>query len=447
MNTPAILLIDTSKEGRAALRTAHGGTTFADGSRQVSNQEVFEEILNVDGQYVRQIVIPDLFGSGTSEADIDSKKLTDALSRGYDYKLYFIMNADNRGPSDSDMILMAKINECFKRIAGLRISFRVIVNNIMEQDAYDMYQEHLAADNFKSVFESLDIPGFSFDIKVDSITLRFHPRIYMDSPPKMTAILLFGNAGAGKSTLLTQLGGTKFKAGTKFRAGYTKTIDQERVTLSNGQTVMLIDVPGLFEPSEAATKDNALELNAALKLDYEFKIFFVMKASNRGPDDAEMVMMSKINECIKTVAGSRVSFRLIVNQIMDDEVNKMYEDNMAKDKCRSFFKTLDIEGFSFDIKIDSVMLLRYSPEDIDCGGFREMMEEEVYQHSPVIIRIEKPLVFSNNDLKIYQVSFAAFVSKMYNAGGLVAGVVGGASWLLHHASNAAHDYVSTLGAQ
>ncbi|KFH72865.1 hypothetical protein MVEG_00090 [Podila verticillata NRRL 6337] len=226
----------------------------------------------------------------------------------------------------------------------------------------------------------------------------------------MTAILLFGNAGAGKSTLLTQLGGTKFKAGVTFREGFTKEVEEERVTLSSGQTVMLVDVPGLFEPSEKATQNNALELNVALRLDYEFKFFFIMKADNRGPSDAELVMMSKVNECIKTSYGSRVSFRVIVNQIMNDEVNKIYEDHVAKDNCESLFQGLDIPGYSFDIKIDSVILLRYSPEDVSCGGFKAKMEEEVYQHSEELIRVTKPLEFSNDDLTFFQKAIQAFMS-------------------------------------
>ncbi|KAF9325723.1 hypothetical protein BG006_010810 [Podila minutissima] len=260
----------------------------------------------------------------------------------------------------------------------------------------------------------------------------------------MTAILLLGNAGAGKSTLLTQLGGTKFKAGVHFRKGFTKSIEQEQVTLSNGQTVMLIDVPGLFEPDDAATMVNASVLNVALKMDFEFKIFFVMTANNRGPQDREMVMMSKINECIKTAAGSRVSFRLIVNQIMSDDVYKMYEHHVAKDNCKTLFKDLDIEGFSFDIKIDSVMLLRFDEVDIYYGRFREKMEKEVYQHSPVVIKMEMPLAFSNEDLNMYAASFRAFVQKMYNTGGLFRGAVGAMSWLLHPPGIAAYKYVKEL---
>lgn len=258
---------------------------------------------------------------------------------------------------------------------------------------------------------------------------------------RMTAILLFGNAGAGKSTLLTQLGGTKFKTGATFRAGCTKTVEQEQVTLSNGQTVILVDVPGVFEPNESNTKNNAVELNAALKLDYDFKLFFIMKADNRGPSDAEMVMMSKINDCIQHIDGTHVSFRVIVNQIMSDDVNKLYEENIAKDNCKSLFLGLDIPGFSFDIKIDSVMLLRYSPKDVSCGGFKTKMEKEVYQHCEERIRMAKTLEFSNDDLKLYQMEFWDLVKKLTKAGGLGAGVAGGAGWLLYHAGRMTHESV------
>ncbi|KAG0021822.1 hypothetical protein BGZ82_011188 [Podila clonocystis] len=261
---------------------------------------------------------------------------------------------------------------------------------------------------------------------------------YYARSSKMTAVLLIGNAGAGKSTLLTQLGGKKFKSGAKFREGFTKKVEEEPVTLSNGQTVMLVDVPGLFEPSEKATKDNASELTTALRLDYDFKIFFVMKADNRGPSDSDMVMMSKINESIKTVHGSRVSFRVIVNQIMSDDVHEIYQENLAKDNFKSFFASLDIEEFSFDIKIDSVMLLRFSPNDVSCGGFREKMEQEVSQHSQAWILLEKPLEFSNDDLKLYQKALLALASPLILAGGLIAGTVGGTGWLLYQAGKATH---------
>ncbi|KAF9382714.1 hypothetical protein CPB97_006997 [Podila verticillata] len=136
------------------------------------------------------------------------------------------------------------------------------------------------------------------------------------------AVLLLGNAGAGKSSLLTQLGGTTFESGATFRTGFTKDIYEEWVIV-NGVPFCLIDVPGLFEPDDGKTQSNAKKLTEALSRNYEYKLYFVMKASNRGPDDRELVMMARVNESIKQVSGCRVSFRVIVNQIMSQEVYAM----------------------------------------------------------------------------------------------------------------------------
>ncbi|KAF9323968.1 hypothetical protein BG006_000966 [Podila minutissima] len=93
--------------------------------------------------------------------------------------------------------------------------------------------------------------------------------------------------------------------------------------------------------------------------------------SNRGPADDEIVLVSKINDSIKQVNGHRVSFRVIVNQIMDQSVYDMFQDHLAKDNCVSFFGSLDLPGFSFDIKIDGVMLLRFDKEAVMKNKYRE----------------------------------------------------------------------------
>ncbi|KAG0324735.1 hypothetical protein BG000_002092 [Podila horticola] len=138
---------------------------------------------------------------------------------------------------------------------------------------------------------------------------------------KHTAVMLLGNAGSGRAPFSLNSVAPYFR--------YTKDIYEEWVIL-NGEPVCLIDVPGLYEPSETETKFNAQKLNLALSRDYEYKLFFVLKAGNRGPDDGEMVTMSKISESIKQVNGCRVFFRVIVNQIMDQRVYDMYQDHLRK---------------------------------------------------------------------------------------------------------------------
>ncbi|KFH72857.1 hypothetical protein MVEG_00082 [Podila verticillata NRRL 6337] len=232
------------------------------------------------------------------------------------------------------------------------------------------------------------------------------------SPDKNTngppALLLLGNAGAGKSTLLAQLGG-KFDSGAKFRRGFTKDISEELVKV-NGEDVRLIDVPGLFEPSNKETQLNAQKLNEALLLGHSYRICFVLKAGNRGPDDAEMVMMSKISECVRKSDGSKLSFGMIVNQIPSEEVGDMYKE-LAKDNFRSMFDGLSIPGFTFDINIDSVIMLPFNELELEQNKFRDTLAEEILKHPAVAIELENDISFCNNDLKRYQTALLNRVGR------------------------------------
>ncbi|KAF9315811.1 hypothetical protein BG006_003688, partial [Podila minutissima] len=250
------------------------------------------------------------------------------------------------------------------------------------------------------------------------------------STPKKTAVLFLGNSGAGKSTLLTQLGAKTFPSGVRFRKGVTKDVYEEEIMLG-GKKVLLIDVPGLYEPNENETEFNAKKLSDALSRGYDYKLYFVMKADNRGTPNHDLVMMSKINRRIKKVDGARISFRIIINQITGKNMHDMYEEEVGKDNFESLFKTLnesmEIPGFSFDIKIDSVMLLMYSEEDVKNRGFAVKIAEDVCQHSQVQIDMDADLKASNEDLTLFDAAAKTFLvgAPMIAAGGLAAGVVGG----------------------
>ncbi|KAG0306104.1 hypothetical protein BGZ98_002968 [Dissophora globulifera] len=96
-------------------------------------------------------------------------------------------------------------------------------------------------------------------------------------------------------------------------------------------------------------------------MDYDFKLFFVLKASNRGVRDEDLILKSKVNECIcQAQTKSKIAFRVIINQIMDDEVYNLYRDNMAIDNFRRFSADLKISGHKFTkIHIDNVLLFRF----------------------------------------------------------------------------------------
>ncbi|KFH72860.1 hypothetical protein MVEG_00085 [Podila verticillata NRRL 6337] len=271
------------------------------------------------------------------------------------------------------------------------------------------------------------------------------------------AVVLLGNSGAGKSTLLTQLGATNFKSGVRLRSGYTQEV-QEEVVVLKGQNVILMDVPGLYESREQATQRNAKALTKALsEKSYDYKLYFVTKADNRGPSNADLVMMSKINQCIKKVTGSRVSFRVIVNQIMGRDMYEMYQE-LADDNFKSFFKVLDtddieLRGLSFAIEIDKVMLLRFSERGVNNNRFKDVIAADVCECSQYEIEMEE-LKASNEDVSLFDaavkaswlgipLAIAGRVAPAMLGGGALAAVAlnaglalsatGGTAWLLNKA--------------
>ncbi|KAF9352751.1 hypothetical protein BGX26_009464 [Mortierella sp. AD094] len=215
------------------------------------------------------------------------------------------------------------------------------------------------------------------------------------SNSRRLAVLFFGISGSGKSTLLSQLGGG-FESGVKFREGFTKEIYEETVEIY-GEQVVLMDVPGLYEPDSKETENNAKILTKVLKRGYDYKLYFILKASNRGPDDKELVMMAKVNECVQQ-AGSNAIFRVIVNQILDEEVYDLYLKCMANDNCQRMFETLKIDGFSFNITVDSVLLLCFNRAAIKENALKKFLEKEVHEHFSSPVKLKKDLKASNNDI-------------------------------------------------
>ncbi|KAG0310539.1 hypothetical protein BGZ99_000325 [Dissophora globulifera] len=219
-----------------------------------------------------------------------------------------------------------------------------------------------------------------------------------DRKPRKVAVLFIGNIGSGKSTLLNQIGGV-FPAGVVFRRGYTDRIWEQPITL-DGKPAVLMDIPGLFEPDQNGTERNATVLTEALKMRYDFKLFFVLKADNRGVGDADLILMSKVNECIRQAQTKvRIKFRVIINQIMDDDVYNMYETSVAVDNFRGFFAGLTIKGYSFsDIHILSVLLLRFDKQKILRNEFSPEILSDVTRQRNVPVSVTANISVSNEEI-------------------------------------------------
>ncbi|KAG0258049.1 hypothetical protein BG011_003562 [Mortierella polycephala] len=498
----AVMFLGTIGAGKSALLSQIGGD-FDSGVqfRRGHTTEIREETVNLDGREVVLMDVPGLFEPDDNETQMNAWKLTNALRKPYTFKLYFVLKATNRGPTNEELVLMSKVNECVRQVDAMtRVEFRVIVNQIRSDDVYRMYKREAAQDNFQRMFSELEIEGFSFDIRVNNVLMlrydeykirhklfadeleddirghqgnqvmvrediqarnsdvkHFEPdntglwvggaiglaavlfgalvfkgitRSYLDSKAmtnhsmeRPVAVLFLGNTGAGKSTLLSQIGG-EFAAGVKFRAGYTKDIISKTIIVDK-KPLILIDIPGLFEPNEKETVLNAKKLNDALRRPYTFKLYFILMANNRGPTNEELVLMSKVNECVRQVDTKiSVEFRVIVNQIQSDDVYIMYDQYVAQDNFQGMFSKLEIEGFSFDIRISKVLMLRYDEYMIEKKLFRDILLDDIRSQPGVHISLLKDISATNKDMTTFNESARLFLIGLGTGGAI--GAVGSA---------------------
>lgn len=224
------------------------------------------------------------------------------------------------------------------------------------------------------------------------------------------AVLFIGNSGAGKSTLLSQLSDHQFGSGVCLNRGYTTEIE-EHVAAINGQSVVLMDVPGAFEFDPARTEDNAKKLTAELKQPYDFKLYFVLQASNRGPTPQELVMMHEVNKCVRqSGSGEHMTFRIIVNQIPSNVVKELYKP-LADNNFVHYFDQLRIDGYSFDIKIGKVLLLDFDENGVKVGSLRETLEQDIQQYDALSVRLEKDLTFDPNEVN----EVGGFLTTLFSA--------------------------------
>ncbi|GJJ77437.1 hypothetical protein EMPS_09796 [Entomortierella parvispora] len=177
----AVMFIGNIGAGKSALLSQIGGrfssgVKFREGfTKEISERRV---VLGTDPPVPAVLMdIPGLFEPDEKGTKGNCKVLTRALKKDYNFKLVFVLKADNRGPSDQDLVLMSKVNSSVREAnAQRKVEFQVIVNQIMDDDVYDMYKQFVAHDNFRSFFGKLKIENFSFDIQIKTVSLLMHDK-------------------------------------------------------------------------------------------------------------------------------------------------------------------------------------------------------------------------------------------------------------------------------
>ncbi|KAK3808457.1 MAG: hypothetical protein J3Q66DRAFT_76226 [Benniella sp.] len=222
-----------------------------------------------------------------------------------------------------------------------------------------------------------------------------------------TAVIFLGNMGVGKSTLLSQIGGN-FPSGLAFMTGLTKEVTEQVVCL-NGEPVILIDTPGLYEANNQATQANGLKMAEALRRGYDYKLFMVLKGTNRGITAEDLALMSKVSKCVRQANDAKVEYRVIVNQIENEDIYKMYEERVVKDNFRGIIDLIGRDQYELDIEITSVMLVRTDEAAVKGMQLREPIMEQIVAHTPTPVKV-MDIKADNNDPKLFAAIGAAVMT-------------------------------------
>ncbi|KAG0221553.1 hypothetical protein BGX31_009742 [Mortierella sp. GBA43] len=209
--------------------------------------------------------------------------------------------------------------------------------------------------------------------------------------------MFIGNSGVGKSTLLSQLGGN-FSSGFSFMEGFTKDIVEQQGTL-NGHPVILIDIPGLYESNNRATRLNGAKLMRALSKGYNYNLFFVLSDNNRGPSSEDLALMSKVSDCVRQVSGAKVTIDLIINQIRD-EVNLAYWKYLIDSKeLEKKLSSPKLDGL--DINYSNTTFLMFDRDAVAGNEYEEVLCGTIKAQRPTQIHVVKEIVADNHDYRFF----------------------------------------------
>ncbi|KAG0224182.1 hypothetical protein B0O80DRAFT_438629 [Mortierella sp. GBAus27b] len=239
------------------------------------------------------------------------------------------------------------------------------------------------------------------------------------------AVMFIGNTGVGKSTLLSQLGGN-FKSGVAMMEGLTKDVSEQIITM-DGQQVVLMDVPGLYEIDDEATKANGKKLTEALKRGYHYILFLVLKASNRFIEKPDLALMSIVNKCVRQADGAKVDFQVIINQVQGKEVFGLYK-GLAEDNFQTFFASPVARRYNLDLQVNEVVMLEFIDDAAKRKRFRGVLIKAIKNRSGVSVRLEDDIKAESEDPEKFAniaLGFAAGMGVMVVGVGAAAAAAAG----------------------
>ncbi|KAK3809397.1 MAG: hypothetical protein J3Q66DRAFT_416347 [Benniella sp.] len=209
------------------------------------------------------------------------------------------------------------------------------------------------------------------------------------------AIFLCGNAGVGKSTLSNALG-ANFEAGFAFGEGLTKDVSFCVINI-NGDLVLAIDAPGMYEASKERTHQNAKEIQKALGVSLPYKIAFVVASNGGRWLSQDVAIIDKVVESVKASNDSPIEYILIINQIQKDHLEYYMHDptrKMMVDKL--------IDATQARPKFSAIACCPHVPDPSHNEMLKTKLLDALMMKEPYKIKVVKDIEADPDDLKVYQ---------------------------------------------
>jgi hypothetical protein len=162
---------------------------------------------------------------------------------------------------------------------------------------------------------------------------------------------------------------------------------------------LLIDIPGLYEPDNRATKLNGAKLMRALSRGYNYKLFFVLSDNNRGPSSEDLALMSKVSYCVRQVSGAKVTVDLIINQIRDEVNFEFWKYLIDSKELEKKLSIPELDGLN--INYSNTTFLMFDRGAIAKNEYEEVLCGTIEAQHPNQIHVVREIVTDNQDYKFF----------------------------------------------